>query len=98
MGKRKVTILNKAVEEVASIAWFVENEGYPIAAKKFVDEAFRFFENLSDDKVLHHPCTHEVWKLAGYRCIAFRKKYVVAYIDNADEIIICDFSLQKLLH
>ena len=97
MGKRKVTILDKVVDEVARISWFIEHKGYPEAAKKFVDGAFHFFEELSDDRVRHHPCMYEIWKLAGYRCAAFRKKYVVAYIDNEDEIIICDFTLQKLL-
>jgi hypothetical protein len=27
----------------------------------------------------------------------FKKKYVVAYLDTDEEIIICDFALQKLL-
>jgi hypothetical protein len=27
----------------------------------------------------------------------FRKKYIVSYLDNTDEIIICEFALQKLL-
>jgi hypothetical protein len=27
----------------------------------------------------------------------FRRKYVVSYLDNADEIIICEIALQKLL-
>lgn len=98
MGKRKVTILDKAVDEVARISWFIEYQGYPNEAKKFVDSAFQFFEKLSNNKVRHRPCGYEVWKLAGYRCAQFRKKYIVAYIDNSDEIIICDFTLQKLLH
>ncbi|HUB60704.1 MAG TPA: hypothetical protein VL978_08380 [Puia sp.] len=36
MGKRKVTILEPAVEEVARIALFIEGEGLPKTAKKFV--------------------------------------------------------------
>lgn len=36
-------------------------------------------------------------KEEGYRCANFRKKYVVAYLDTEDEVIICDFALQKLL-
>ena len=97
MGKRKITILEPAVEEVARIALFIESEGLPKTAKKFVDEAFDFFDSLSDDRIVHHPCKYLSWNLLNYRCANFRKKYVVAYLDNTDEIIICDFALQKLL-
>jgi hypothetical protein len=98
VGQRKVTILDPATEEVARIALFIEGKGLPATAKKFVDEAFEFFDKLSDDRVTHHPCKYVYWSLLNYRCANFKKKYVVAYLDNADEIIICDFALQKLLH
>jgi hypothetical protein len=97
MGKRKVTILEPAVDEVARIALYIEGEGLPKTAKKFVDTAFAFFESLSEDKVLQRPCKHLAWKALGLRCANFRKKYVVSYLDNIDEIIICEFALQKLL-
>ena len=97
MGQREVTILDPATEEVARIALFIEGKGLPQTAKKIVDDAFAFFATLSDERVIHQPCKHHAWKLLNYRCTHFRKKYVVAYIDNTDEIIICDFVLQKLL-
>ena len=46
MGKRKVSILEPAATAVAEIAWFIENKGLPQTAKKIVNEAFYFFENL----------------------------------------------------
>ena len=98
MGKRKVVILETAVKNVAEVAMFIEAKGLPKTAKKFVDEAFVFFEKLSDEAVTHHPCRYEIWAVMNYRCANFRKKYVAAYLDNTDEIIICDFTLQKLLH
>jgi hypothetical protein len=98
MGKRKVTILETAVIEVAQIAMFIEGQGMKVTAKKFVDTVFLFFDHLSDEAITHRPCKYEKWKLMGYRCASFKKKYVIAYIDNTDEIIITDFSLQKLLH
>jgi hypothetical protein len=97
MGKRKVTILEPAVEEIARIAMFIEGEGLSATAKRFVDSAFAFFESLSDDRILHRPCKHPAWKRLGLCCANFRKKYVVSYLDNSDEIIICEFALQKLL-
>ncbi|MBS1661113.1 MAG: type II toxin-antitoxin system RelE/ParE family toxin [Bacteroidetes bacterium] len=98
MGKRKVTILDPAVDEVARIALFVEGEGAPQAAKKFVDDAFAFFESLSDERMIHRPCkTPAVWKALNLRCVNFRKKYVVSYLDNKSEIVVCEFVLQKLI-
>jgi hypothetical protein len=97
VGKRKVTILQPVVEEIARIALFIESEGFPQTAKKFVNEAFYFFEQLSDEHLTHRPCKFIKWQLLNYRCVNFRKKYVIAYLDNTDEIVLCDFALQKLL-
>ncbi len=49
MGQRKVTILEPAVEEVARIALFIESEGLPKTAKKFVVDSFAFFASLSNE-------------------------------------------------
>lgn len=97
MGQRKVTILEPAVEEIARIALFIESEGLPKTAKKFVDEAFAFFASLSDDRFIHRPCKHPTWKALNLRCVNFRKKYIVSYLDNKNEIIVCEFTLQKNL-
>jgi plasmid stabilization system protein ParE len=97
VGKRKVTILEPAVEEVARIALYIEAEGLPKTAKRFVDDAFAFFESLADDRIIHRPCKHSAWKGLGLRCTNFRKKYIVSYLDNSDEIVVCEFALQKLL-
>lgn len=97
MGKRKVTILDKAVETIAEISLFIEGKGLPETAKKFVDEAFAFFENLADDQLVHRPCGYLSWRMLNYRCATFRKKYTVAYLDLSHEIIVCEFALTKLL-
>jgi hypothetical protein len=98
MGKRKVTVLEPAIEEVARIALFIEGEGLPKTAKKFVDDAFIFFTSLADDRIIHRPCKHPpTWRALNLRCINFRKKYVVSYLDNQNEIIVCEFALQKNL-
>lgn len=97
MAQRKVSILDKAAEEVAYVAYFIESKGLPNTAKKFVAETFVFFQALGNSKIKHKPCDFPAWREAGYRCANFRKKYVVAYLDSADEVIICDFVLQKVL-
>jgi len=71
MGKRKVTILETAVAAVAEIALYIEGRGLPQTAKKFVDNAFKFFEHLSDDIMEHKPCTNDLWKDLDYRCVTY---------------------------
>jgi plasmid stabilization system protein ParE len=97
MGKRKVSILEPASTSVAEIAWFIENKGLPQTAKKFVDEAFKFFKSLSDEQLEHRPCKYPKWKVLRYRCVPYKKKYVVAYLSLEKEIVICDFVPAKLL-
>ncbi len=97
MGKRKVSILEPAATAVAGIAFFIEGEGLPQTAKKFVDEVFLFFEKIADERIVHKPCSHRRWKGLDYRCVPYKKKYVVAYLNQEKEIIICDFVSAKLL-
>ncbi len=97
MGKRKVSILEPAATAVAEIAWFIESKGMMQTAKKFVDDAFMFFDKLSDERVVHKPCSYSRWQTLGYRCVPFKKKYLVAYLSHEKEIIICDFVNAKVL-
>ena len=97
MGKRKVSILEPAATAVAEIAWFIECKGLPRTAKKFVIDAFDFFYKLSDERLEHKSCTYEKWKTLDYRCVSYKKKYVVAYLAQQKEIVICDFVAAKLL-
>lgn len=97
MGKRKVSILEPAATAVAEIAWFIESNGLPKTSKKFVMDAFSFFENLSDERFEHKVCTYTRWLNLGYRCVPYKKKYIVAYLSLQKEIVICDFVAAKLL-
>ena len=97
MGKRKVSILEPAATAVAEIAFFIESKGLPETAKKFVDNAFAFFDKISNDQIEYMQCRKRTWKRLGYRCINYKRKYVVAYLSMENEIIICDFVAAKLL-
>ena len=97
MGKRAISILEPASTAVAEIAWFIESKGMTQTAKKFVNDAFDFFEQLSDDRIEQKPCAYKKWAMLGYRCVTYKKKYVVAYQSHENEIIICDFVASKLL-
>ena len=78
MGKRKVSILEPAATAVAETAWFIESKGLPQTAKKFVIDAFDFFDKLSDERIEHKPCSYEKLKALSYRCVPYKKKYIVA--------------------
>ncbi len=97
MGKRKINILQEAATAVAEISFFIESKGMPETAKKFVDEVFEFFETISIDTATHKACAYHPWKNLGYRCVHYKKKYVIAYLNLKNEIIICDFVNAKLL-
>jgi hypothetical protein len=73
MGKRKVTILDDAVQSVAEVAFYIEGEGLPETAKRFVDEAFLFFEELANELFVHRPCRNATWNSLQFRCANFRK-------------------------
>ena len=97
MGKRKVSLLEPAATALAEISWFIENKGLPDIAKKFVNDALIFFENLSDERVEHKASTYNKWKDLGYRCVPYKKKYTVAYLSLQKEIVFCDFVASRLL-
>ncbi|KAA5533409.1 hypothetical protein F0919_12775 [Taibaiella lutea] len=98
MGERKqVTILENVVETVSEIAFFIESKGMPDTAKKYVDDVFAFLEKLSVPNVKHRFCEYKRWESLEYSCINYKRKYVIAYLDLSEEIIICDFVPAKLL-
>jgi hypothetical protein len=97
MVERKVTIHDSVVEYVAKIAFYIEGKGLNETAKKFVDEAFTFFEGLGDKRITHRPCGFLPWRKLSYRCATFRRKYTVAYLESSSAITICDIALTKTL-
>lgn len=97
MGKRKVNILQPAVESIAEVAFFIESKGMPETAKKFVDEVFTFFEKLGDTIIEYGPCKYKRWKELGYSCVNYKGKYIIAYLRLTNEITICDFVSTKIL-
>jgi hypothetical protein len=59
MVKSEVNILETAAAAVADISFFIEGKGMSATAKKFVDEAFSFFETLADSRKEYRKCTHK---------------------------------------
>lgn len=97
MVKRKVSILEPASTAIAEIAWFIESKGLPETARNFVNNAFNFLEKLSDDRIEHKLCSYKKWRELGYRCVPYKKKYIIAYLSLRKEVVVCDFVSAKLL-
>ena len=97
MGKRKIIIAGIVIEELNRISFFVESKGMELTAKKFVDDFYDFLETLSDDLIERRDCPYKRWKGLNYKCIGYKKKYVIAFLSLKDKIVISDFVSYKLL-
>ncbi len=98
MGYRKITIKESVAESIAGIAWYLESEGLPAAAEKFADDVYNFIEKLGDNRKRYRTCREPQRILMGYKCLTYRKKYVIVFIELDTEIIVCEFTPSKLIY
>ena len=73
MGKRKVTILEPAVEAVSKVAFFIEGKGLPETAKRFVDNAFEFFESLQTNGLFIGRANKFIGNVLTFAVLLFAK-------------------------
>lgn len=95
MGFRKVVVLKSVAESIAQISWYLESKGLLSTAEKFSDEAYDFITRIGDDRKGYRLCRDPERKEMGYRCIPYKKKYTIVFIEFETEIIICEFILSK---
>ena len=98
MGFRKITVRQSAAESIASISYYLESEGLLAAAEKFTDDIYDFIECLADDKKNYRVCREPIREVMGYKCIPYKKKYTIVFVELATEIIICEFILSKRIY
>jgi len=98
MGLRKVVIKQSVAESIAAIAWFIESKGLLTTATKFSDEAYDYFLMLADTKRSYRICREQERAAAGYKCVPYKKKYTVVFIESDSELIICEFIPSKLIY
>ena len=60
-----------------------------------MDYAFVYFEKLSGTIAEHGFCKYKRWQGLGYRCVPYKKKYIVAFLSLSNEVVICDFVSTK---
>jgi plasmid stabilization system protein ParE len=98
MGFRKVVIRQSAAENIAAISWYLESEGLLATAEKFNDDAYDFIARLGDSRKRYRTCRDPERATMGYKCIPYKKKYTIAFIELDEEIIICEFILSKMIY
>ena len=98
MGSRKITVKLYAAENIAAIAWFIESKGMIATANKFTDAAYDYFIKLADSIKSYPLCREPQRAVAGYKCIPYKKKYTIVFIETDTEIIICEFISSKLIY
>jgi plasmid stabilization system protein ParE len=98
MGFRKVVIKESAAESIAAISWYLESEGLLATAEKFTDDAYDFISKLGDSRKGYRTCREPFRDLMGYKCIPYRKKYTIVFIELDTEIIVCEFILSKRIY
>jgi hypothetical protein len=98
VGRREVIIKETVADNIAEIAWFIESKGLIATAEKFADDAYDFFIKLSDSRRKHAICRDPERAFFGYKCISYKKKYLVVFLETDDELIICEFIPSKNVH
>ncbi len=98
MGSRKITVKLSAAESIAAIAWFIESKGMIATANKFTDAAYDFLKTLANSIKSYPLCREPQRASAGYKCITYKKKYIIVFIETDTEIVICEFISSKLIY
>jgi len=98
MGFRKITVRQSAAESIAAISLYLESEGLLATAEKFTDDAYDFIERLADSRKSYRVCRDPSRDLMGYKCIPYKKKYTIVFVELKNEIIVCEFILSKRIY
>jgi hypothetical protein len=98
VGKREVTVKETVAASIAEVAWYIESKGMIATAEKFTDDVYDFLIKLSDSRRSHAICRDPERAILGYKCISYKKKYTIVFIETNDELIICEFVPSKLIH
>lgn len=98
MAHRKIIVKESVAERIAAIASFIESKGMLATAEKFANLVYDFFVRLSDTRKSYPFCREPSRALLGYKCVSYKKKYTIVFIESENDIIICEFILSKQLH
>ncbi|MCF2488751.1 hypothetical protein [Dyadobacter sp. CY347] len=98
MGLRKVVIRQSVSESIAAVALFIESKGLIQTADKFTDEVYDFILKLAHFERSFGTCRDPDRAFMGFKCIVYKKKYTIVFIETSDELNICEFIPSRLIH
>ncbi len=98
MGGRKIKVRPSAAENIAAVALYIESKGHVATAEKFADDVYDFILSLSDIRKSYRICKDPSRAIIGYKCVPYKKKYTIVFIESEEEIIICEFISSKVIH
>lgn len=85
-AKKKINWSFQALEHVVSIEEYISQYNI-VASESFVSDLFNLVnETLANFPERNPPCSFPKLQSAGYRCMKFRKKYLVVYKEQEDFI------------
>lgn len=98
MGQRKIGIKESAADSIAAIAYFIESKGLIKTAEEFSDQSYDFIEKLADSQLIHALCRDPTRAEFGFKCVTFKRKYTIVFLETPNEILICEFLPSKMIH
>jgi plasmid stabilization system protein ParE len=91
-------VKQSAAESITAIAWYIESKGMVITAEKFSDQIYDYFMKLSSTTKSYALCRDSQRAALGYKCVPYKKKYTIVFIESEVELIICEFVSSKMIH
>jgi hypothetical protein len=67
-------------------------------AEKFSDDEYDFLFTLSKIIKSYPTCKEPIRATLGYKCIPYKKKFTIVFIETESEITICEFMSSKLIY
>src|SRR5690606_36748951 len=98
MGVKHINIRVSAAKSIAEISCYLESEALLATADKFKDAAYDFISKLGDQRKGYRICRDPERSKLGYKCMPYKKKYTIVFIELDNEIITCEFILSKFIH
>lgn len=98
MGRRAIAVKETAAESIAAVAWYIESQGLVATAEKFVDDVYDFLEKLADSRRKHAICRDPERALMDYKCISYKRKYTIVFLETDEDLLICEFLPSKNIH
>jgi hypothetical protein len=98
VGQREVIVKESVADSIAEIAWYIESKGLVKTAEKFADDIYDFFIKLADSRRSYAICRDPERSIIGYKCIPYKRKYTIVFLESDDELIICEFIPSKNIH